>query len=481
MQTKVLLVAVNAGYIHSSFSLRCLLANMGELANETHILETDGEASPVQLCEQILAFKPSVVGFSVYIWNTTYVISVLRLLKRLSPQIRLVVGGPQVVPEDTATAELFELADCAVVREAEGCVEEVLRNLLDNNVSQTFLSVGTGRNACDTLENIQLPYSLYSDDDIKHRVIYAETSRGCPFQCVYCTSAGQGPIRFFPQESLFKELETLIQRGARKFKFLDRSFNHNGNEGLAVFDFFLRQKQSFPHDLFQLHFEFTPFPLLDDWKKRLCLFQPGELHLEVGIQTWNMEVAKRIQRPMNPTTAQESLHFLIHEAKADVHADLILGLPGETLESAVEGFNRLVSLRPAEIQVGILKNLPGTHLEQRFAEFDLCFSPDPPYEILSTSTLSFETLCLFKRFARCWDMVYNHHRFPNCISLLLKNSASPFNDIMTLSNTIYAEHQRMYALSPKQIAKALYSLYPMDEMKVALETDARITQRIQRF
>ena len=182
---------------------------------------------------------------------------------------------------------------------------------------------------------------------------------------------------------------------------------------------------------------------------------------------------------MNPQTAEESLRFLIHEAKADVHADLIFGLPGETLESAIDGFNYLVSLRPAEIQVGILKNLPGTHLEQRFVEFDLCFSPDPPYEILSTSTLSFETLCQLKRFARCWDMVYNHHRFPMSISLLLKNSSSPFEDIMALSNIIYTEHKRMYALSPKQIAKALYSLHPTEEMQCALETDARETQKRQ--
>ena len=477
---RILLVAVNAGYVHSSFSLRCLLANMGELADETELVETDVETSPVQLCERLLASRPAIIGFSVYIWNYTYVLSVLRLLRILSPETRLVVGGPQVVPDDPATAGLFTLADCAVVGEA------------DSNVAQTFLSAHssfaqTGMSAPhSSLAHLQLPYPLYSDEDIAHRVIYAETSRGCPFQCAYCTSAGQGPIRFFPRDPLFAHLETLIRRGARKFKFLDRSFNHNGENGLAVLDFLLRQTQAHLGETFQFHFEFTPCPLSEEWKRRLCLFRPGELHLEVGIQTLDADVARRIGRPFSASDSsyavlEETLRFLIHEAKADVHADLILGLPGETLDGIADGFNRLVALRPAELQVGILKNLPGTHLGRRFAEYDLRFSPEPPYEILSTSTLPFETLCHLARFARCWELLYNRGRFPASMALLLDDvSTTPFEKIMSLADTLHATHGRLHALSPRQLAVALSALFPTKEMAAALETDARLVRRASR-
>ena len=465
----VLLVAINAGYVHSSFSLRCLVANLGDLKERTQCVETDGQQeSPAHLVERLLRHNPGIIGFSVYIWNYAFVLRVLRLLEIIAPHVKIVVGGPQIVPGDAATREIFDLADVAIVGEAEECIESVLKDLWDASPVSSVIHAPPVNVA-----NIQLPYALYSAADIAHRVIYVETSRGCPFHCDYCTSAGQGPIRFFPQEKLWPHFQSLLERGARKFKFLDRSFNHNGSHGLAVLDFFLDSKRERRLDALQLHFEFTPYPLNGEWRKRLSAFAPGELHLEVGIQTWDSGVAARIRRPMDPDVVMESLRFLIHDAKADVHADLIVGLPGETRESISEGFNRLVALRPSEIQVGILKDLPGTAMRRHAQEFRLVFSPEPPYEILETSTLPFDEMCRLARFARCWDMIYNHRRFTRSVSLALENSASPFEDIMRLSDAIYAEHRRMHALSPRQIAKALSTLYPTLDMKTALETDAR--------
>ncbi|MCL1856653.1 MAG: DUF4080 domain-containing protein, partial [Kiritimatiellaeota bacterium] len=324
-----------------------------------------------------------------------------------------------------------------------------------------------------SLETVALPYSFYTQEDIDHRILYVETSRGCPFRCMYCTSAGHAPMRFFPQDKLLGELDAVLRRGARRLKFLDRSFNHNGDHGLAVLDFLLAHPMTTDArnrgTPFQFHFEFTPYALTEAWRERLCRFAPGELHIEVGIQAWNTAVTARLHRPCSLETADETLRFLIHEARADVHADLIVGLPGETEESIHNGFNHLARLSPSELQVGILKRLPGTELARRYREWNLCFSDDPPYEVLQTDTLPFETLCRLKRFAQCWDRLYNRRRFPEAMRLLLTETPSPFHAVSAVAQWLHAKHGRLHALSPKQLAHALLATHPSPEMARALK------------
>ncbi len=463
----ILLVGVNVGYIHSSFAPRCLLANLGSLQSRARIIETDTrETTPEQFIERLLLHRPAVIGFSVYIWNVSFVTATLKLLRLVAPETALILGGPQFVPGIDQT-ELHDLADAVVCGEAEGIIESLCQRLLTDE-----RKLGTIVPSLPVLSEVELPYSLYTDDDLAHRVVYAETTRGCPFACTYCTSSESGGIRYFDLDRLLPQLHDLLQRGARAFKFLDRSFNLGGEHALTVLDFMLEHWR----DDLTLHFEFTPGKISPAWRERLLRFPPHGLHLEVGIQTWDAAVAKRIRRPFDAEIATETLRFLTDEAGADVHADLIVGLPGEGSESFAAGFDRLVRLKPAELQVGILKLLPGTALANDVAEFDLRFAPDPPYEILATSVIPFMQMRRLARFARTWDLLYNRQRFNHTAALIRGDAASPFERVMAIADWLHENYGRLHALAPKQIAVAIEATTPPDKIRAirqALETDHR--------
>jgi radical SAM superfamily enzyme YgiQ (UPF0313 family) len=465
--TDILLVGVNAGYIHSAFALRCLLANLGPLAARTALLETDAqESTPVQLVERLLARAPKAVGFSVYIWNVAFVTATLRLLRVVAPEVGIVLGGPQLVAGDTADA-VRGLADAVVCGEAEGIAAGVFSAVLEGQRRLGVLAPEP-----PDLGTVALPYALYSDADLATRVVYVESTRGCPFDCEYCTSADSGGIRRFPLERLLPAFETLLARGARGFKFLDRSFNHGGEHALAVLDFFL----SHWVEGLAIHFEFTPQPLSAPWRERLLRYPPGALHVEVGVQTWDPDVARRIRRPFDRATVDATLRFLIEEAQANVHADLIVGLPGDSRESLAAGFDHLVALRPAELQVGTLKRLPGTAIDRHVPEFGMRFAPDPPYEVLATDSIPFAEMRRLARFARCWDLLFNRKRFGRTAPLLWEDGASPFERVMAVADWLQSRYGRLHALAPKQIAAAVLALalpQRRASLQAALEHDAR--------
>lgn len=463
------MVAINAGYAHASMSLRCLMANLGELDARAAIAEFDSQLEPLQIAEAILAAKPKIAAFSVYIWNVTVVADVLRILRAARPNIVLVAGGPQIVPDDDP-AGILPLVDVAVAGEGEAVVHDLFATLLAGGSVESPVVAPP-----PDLANLALPYRLYTDDDIAHRVVYAEATRGCPFQCEYCTSSESGGVRAFSAETLLEALGTLLDRGVRQFKFLDRSFNFGGEAALAVLDFFAARQ--FPG--LRLHFEFTPDTLDAAWRKRLLRFAPGMLHIEMGVQTWNPAVAKSIRRPMKPAAVEASLRFMIEEAKADVHADLIAGLPGEDEPSFQAGFDRLVALHPAEIQVGILKRLPGTAIGRHDAAEGVRWSPVPPYEILENRCIPFERMRAIARFGRCWNWLGNSGRFRTSAPMLWRDGGSPYARAMRVTETLFATCGRMHAIGPKRLAAVLYDVLvdeagvPAAEARAALERDAR--------
>ncbi|MGI5868619.1 MAG: B12-binding domain-containing radical SAM protein [Kiritimatiellia bacterium] len=469
MKPEILLIAVNAGYAHTSMSLRCLLANLGDLEARAAIREFDSRLEPMQIVEAIVAVEPGIAAFSVYIWNVEIMKDVLRLLRAVRPGIVLVAGGPQIVPGDDP-AGILPLVDVAVSGEGEGVMHGIFATLLAGGAVASPVVAEP-----PDLARVALPYRLYSDEDIAHRVVYAEATRGCPFRCEYCTSSGSGGVRAFPREPLLAAFGALLDRGARQFKFLDRSFNFGGEASLAVLDFFA-ERQS---DGLRLHFEFTPDVLDDAWRERLLRFRPGMLHVEMGVQTWNVEVAKSMRRPLDPPKVEEALRFMIEEAKADVHADLIAGLPGEDEASFQAGFDRLVALGPAEIQVGILKRLPGTAIGRHDAAEGVRWSPLPPYEILENRRMPFARLRAIERFGRCWNLLVNSGRFRTSAPMLWRDGGSPYARGMRVMETVFAASGRMHAIGPKRLAAALHDVLvgeagvPDAEVRAALERDAR--------
>ena len=261
---------------------------------------------------------------------------------------------------------------------------------------------------------IVLPYDLYTDDDIAHRIIYVEASRGCPFTCEFCLSSLDIPVRQVPLPALLEQLQRLLDRGVKQFKFVDRTFNLNVDISKTILEFFLERYQ--PGHFF--HFEMIPDRLPEALREIIAKFPPGALQFEVGVQTFNEEVGAAIKRRQNYERLEDNFHFLRHQTGVHIHADLIVGLPGETLESFAAGFDRLVALGPQEIQVGILKRLRGTPIVRHDADWQMVYNPHPPYEILQNKLIDFATMQRLRRFARYWDMVGNSGNFVESTPLI---------------------------------------------------------------
>jgi radical SAM superfamily enzyme YgiQ (UPF0313 family) len=385
----IVLATLNAKYIHASFGLRYLLANLGSLRAETCLLEFDIQQRPGDVVEAILARDPKIVGLGVYIWNASETTQVVATLKRVRPELIVILGGPEVSYE-VEEQEIVRLADYVVTGEADLKFAEVCRLILAGTSPPGKIVAAE----VPDLAQLALPYEFYTDEDVAHRVIYVEASRGCPFTCEFCLSSLDVPVRQFALASLLGEMERLLARGVRQFKFVDRTFNLNIAASKAVLQFFLERWRP---GLF-VHFEMIPDRLPEALREVIAKFPPGALQFEVGVQTFNEDVSKNISRRQDYARLEENFHFLRRQTGVHVHADLIAGLPGETLESFGAGFDRLVALAPQEIQVGILKRLRGTPIVRHDQNWQMVYSPHPPYEILRNSLLDFPALQRLRRF-----------------------------------------------------------------------------------
>jgi radical SAM superfamily enzyme YgiQ (UPF0313 family) len=429
----IVLTTLNAKFIHAAFGLRYLMANLGELKPRACLAEFDINQRPLDIAEVLLAQNPKIIGFGIYIWNIEQTVEVIAAIKRVRPEIKIILGGPEVSYE-TEEQPIVQLADHVITGEADLKFAEVCRVLLEGRAGSPLPAgpmIANKRRAEDCapypkiipaelpdFPQIALPYELYTDDDLAHRIIYVEASRGCPFTCEFCLSSLDIPVRQAPLDKFLGEMQKLLDRGLKQFKFVDRTFNLNVATSRTILEFFLARYQ--PGHFF--HFEMIPDRLPESLREIIARFPPGALQFEVGIQTFNEEVGGLIKRRQNYDKLTDNFHFLRRETGVHIHADLIVGLPGETVESFGTGFDRLIALGPQEIQVGILKRLRGTPIVRHDAEWRMIYNPQPPYEILQNKLIDFATMQRLRRFARYWDMVGNSGNFIESTPLIWNNN-----------------------------------------------------------
>lgn len=473
----IVLATLNARYHHCAFGLRYLLANMGELRPRTQLCEFTIQQPALEIVAEILSHDPQIVGFGVYIWNVTETTRVIADLKRLRPDIQIVVGGPEVSYE-VDEQEISRLADYVITGEADLAFAELCRSLLKRAPTDREGSAPAQIIAAPIpdLNQLALPYDLYTDDDLAQRVIYVEASRGCPFTCEFCLSALDIPVRQFPLAPFLAAMQRLLERGARQFKFVDRTFNLNLKFSRAILEFFLERLEL---GLF-LHFEMIPDRLPESLKELILRFPAGALQFEIGIQTFNETVGDLISRKQDNRVAEENLSWLRNETPVHLHADLIVGLPGESLESFAAGFDRLVALGPQEIQVGILKRLRGTPISRHDATWRMIYSPYPPYEILQTKLIDFATMQELRRFAKTWDLIANSGNFVETLPWMLKKAAvgnradlrpadekpavanrglersSPFAEFRRLSAWLFEQTGRTHSLALTRLVELVF-------------------------
>lgn len=453
----IILVTLNAKYIHASLGLRYLLANMGDLRPQTALREFTISRQAQDVVDELLLLldaggvhRRQIVGFGVYIWNVQQTTALVRLLKAARPDITIVLGGPEVSHE-IDPQEIVRLADHIITGWGDLSFPKLCQDLLRGHGPLPKVIAGQQ----PPLDQIAMPYAEYSDDDLAHRLLYVEASRGCPFKCEFCLSALDKSAWAFDLDAFLAHMQALHQRGARNFKFVDRTFNLKTDASVRILQFFLDRLAGPISDLF-VHFEVIPDHLPDQLKHLIEQFPPGVLQFEVGVQSFNIDVQRRISRKQDNAKSEENLRWLLDKSNAHVHTDLIFGLPGETLESFAAGFDRLYAMRPHEIQLGLLKRLRGTPIARHTAEFGMVYDAEPPYTVRQTGAVDAVTMQRFTRFSRYWDKLANSGRFGQSVGLLLDERPSPFHAFLDFADWLWRCTGRTIDLSPETLVDALF-------------------------
>ena len=437
----ILLSTLNAKYSHAAMGLRYLYANMGELHEQTILCEYTINDDIPQIAEDILRHPGQIIGFGIYIWNIVETTQLIRILKAIRPELIVVLGGPEV-SHDSQDEEICALADHIITGEADLCFAATCRKLLAGADVDKWIAAPQ-----PDLATLALPYATYTEEDLAHRIIYVEASRGCPLTCEFCLSSLDQKVRNVPEERFFPAMQDLLDRGCKVFKFVDRTFNLSPKIACGIMNFFLDR---WVDGLF-LHFEMVPDRLPDAIKELLPRFPAGAVQFEIGIQSLTPEVGALISRRMNIEKTAENFRFIREFTGVHVHADLIIGLPGEDLESFAKSFDQLWFLQPGEIQVGILKLLKGTPIKRHQATYGLRFNKEPPYDILQSDAFPFLLMQRLKRFARYFEVFANSQRFERGLDLIVSSSGKgPFYALLDFSDWLFEATAQVHAFSLKR-------------------------------
>ena len=449
-EAPILLTTLNARFIHSAFGLRYLLANLGELQAQTALKEFTIHERPIDVVEKILEYKP-----------------------------RIVLGGPEVshLPDKP---EVVDLADYIIKGPGEISFRKLCEQILNGQKPLNKIIEGVA----EILDKIKSPYPFYTDEDISNRLIYVEASRGCPFKCEFCLSSLDKTSKPFELGAFLEEMDKLFQRGARNFKFIDRTFNLKVSTSVAILEFFLQRMT----DNLYLHFEVIPDNLPEKLKQALVRFPKDSLQFEIGVQTFDPEIQGLISRKQDNNTTKENLIWLREHTGAHIHADLIFGLPSDTLSNFGKSFDQLVTLNPQEIQLGILKRLRGAPLNRLNDYYQLIYSDTPPYTILTTKDIPFTDMQRVKRFARYWDMIANSGRFKYTLPLILgienpEQNSSAFRRFMQLSDALHKTEGSTWKIALPRLYKLLYEVVRVElaiseeQMRESLEKDHQRTKQ----
>ncbi len=459
---KVIIACLNSKYVHASLSPWCLLAGVREFARNPYdvaVMESTINGNPADFAEKIIKEMPDVVAFSCYIWNITKTLEICKIIKeKLGCQI--VLGGPEVAYRPKEVLEKYKFADFVLSGEGEW----VFPDFLDRSSDDFSLVAGltyreNGRIiTVPEKEYTTTPPSPYSDDFFKNlngRITYIETTRGCPYRCAFCLSGRCSPLRFFDIEGVKKDILALAQSGTQTVKFVDRTFNANSDRANEILLFI---KEHYGKEIpcgVCFHFEIAGDILKESTLQILKSMPHGAVQLEIGMQSFNEETLKKINRSTNTKKLTENIVKLIDYGNMHIHIDLIAGLTGEDCESFKIGFNTAYSLKAHMLQMGFLKLLHGADMREKSEEYPCTFNDDPPYEVTSTPWLSAEEIKMLKRCEDALDRLYNSGRFLLTLDYLTEEiGIAPFDVFNSFGNAVNGNGMRL-----SDYAEELYKFF----------------------
>ncbi len=451
---KALLLALNAKYIHTSLALRSIKAFCKDYEKNIHILEMSINHNENDILKCIYQEKPDIIGISCYIWNMRYVKTLIPILKKILPQATIVLGGPEVSYEGE---QILLEYDADIIMQGEG--EETWKEYLDyrnglishlNEIAGLIYKDVNGTIQCNKprkpLDLRKLPFVYQHLEDLTHKIIYYEASRGCPFNCQYCLSSIEQGVRFVPVDTVKQHMDFFLANKVKQVKFVDRTFNTKKQFAMSIWKHLIEHDNGFTN----FHFEIAAELITEDMYDLLAQARPGLIQFEIGVQSTNPTVLKTIKRPMPFEEIKEVVLRIKSLKNIHQHLDLIAGLPGEDYDSFRKSFNDVMSIRPEQFQLGFLKLLKGSGLRENASQLGLIYKSEPPYEILYTSHISYDEILRLHTIDDLVDRYYNNGRFSHALEYLFCYFNTPFDCFEKLS--IFWESQGYHQMEHNKMA-----------------------------
>lgn len=457
---KTLLTTLNSKFIHSSLAIRYLKSYVKDEIPNVHIEEYTVNNEIDYILGEIYKNEYDLVCFSCYIWNLNESLEVAKNLKKVSKDIKILFGGPEVSYDPKKVLEENEFIDYIIFGEGEETFKEFLLCLNNGETEnknikglayriENRIFVNNARGLIDELDTIPFPYENIKS--LENRIIYYESSRGCPFNCQYCLSSTLKGVRFFSLERIKKDLKKFVDAGVKQVKFVDRTFNANKKHSLEI----MKYLQSIDNGEINFHFEITATLLDEDIINFLRSVREGLFQFEIGVQSTNPKTINEIKRKVDFEKLSEICKVLIDFGNIHLHLDLIAGLPLEDYRSFSKSFNDVYNLKSNKLQLGFLKLLKGSGIRVNKDKYGYIFKDNPPYEVLENNYMNYRGILRLKQIEEMLETYYNSHGFDNSVGFIIENYyENPFSFYEELS--IYWNDKGYHHISHKR--EALYKV-----------------------
>ena len=453
---KIVLTAINAKYIHSNLAVYSLRAYAKPYKEEIEIAEYTINQQIDDILRDLYKKKPDVLCFSCYIWNLNYVEELIREVKKIFPELPIWVGGPEVSYDVKDVLE--RLPELKGVMFGEG--EETFLELMEYYHGQReSLSDILGLGYRDengiiiqndwrkTIDLSTVPFVYQDMEDFKNKIIYYETSRGCPFSCSYCLSSVDKCLRFRNLELVKKELQFFIDEEVPQVKFVDRTFNCKHSHAMEIWRFLMEHDKGITN----FHFEVAADLLNEEELQLISQMRPGLIQLEIGVQSTNEQTIKEIKRTMKFSEVAKIVERINQGGNVHQHLDLIAGLPYEDLATFQKSFDDVYRLKPEQLQLGFLKVLKGSYMEEQKQAYGLVYRSRPPYEVLHTNWLSYDDVLTLKSVEEMVEVYYNSGQFSYTLKMLEKEFDSAFELFLALGK--YYENHELHLMNHSRITR----------------------------
>lgn len=488
---KILLTTLNAKYIHSSLALRSIKTYCGDYENYITIEEFTINNEENYILSKLYNINPNIICFSCYIWNIEQILNIINTIKKVMPNIIVILGGPEVSYDSEDIIKNNSNIDIISYGEGEATFLELMQYFINNKGSLDKIDGIVYKNGYNILTNAQrqglsldnIPF-VYNDNNIKgfeNKIIYYETSRGCPYQCQYCLSSIEKGVRFLSLERVYSDLQFFLDHNIKQVKFVDRTFNCNKNHALNIWEYI----QKNDNNITNFHFEITADLIDDEIIKFLKTIRTGLFQFEIGIQSTNIETIEYIKRKVDFELLSDIVKKIKLSNNIHQHLDLIAGLPGESYESFKKSFNDVYLLEPEQFQLGFLKLLKGSGLRKDAKKYGLIYKQKAPYEILYNDYIDYKHILKLKSIEEMIETYYNSGKALYTLKYIISFFKSPFDFYENLSqyweNNGYdlVQHSKMELYTILMRFSSEYVLHNIEEIKELLKFDIFLNDNVK--